>query len=1026
MKRFFLFVVALLGCSSWAWSQLTVTGKISDRQGEPLMGANVRWKENPAVGTQSDESGRFSLTVSATEGTLIISYVGFQSKEVSFAANQTFFDVVMSAEKQLDEIIVIGYGVQRKSDVTGAISSLRAKEIAGLPHANVGTSVTGKAPGLYVKTPSGTPGAGLLVSIRGSENPLYVVDGVPMLSESNSALSTSYDTQGNTTGNGQNISSLADINPEDIARIEILKDASSASIYGARAANGVILITTKRGEAGKTRFHLSSYNGVQSVARKIRFLTSEEFVALVEDARAQDLKKFEEDPLYFGADFDPSVLTNPLPESWYSGVNTDWLDEILRPAPIHQVQLAASGGTDKSRFYVSNAYFHQQGIVINSFYERFSNRLNFDQTVNDKLSFGQNLSLSYSKNRRSFNDDTYTGIVTNALGCSPLMPPYDDMGNYSDYTQYQVAWLSDNPILSAHEVIAYTHSYRGLGTVYAQYALSPAWALRSSWSADFTYLTDDQYWSPLTTDASAIGGKAFNGNFKQLIWLNENTITFQRQIGRHEVNAVGGFTAQRNQAHRLGITGQGFPPGSGLQTVQSAAIITSRQATTTAWSLISFLGRINYAFDNRFLFSVSARADGSSRFSKQNRFGYFPAASLGWRLSQEEFFPNLSALSDVKLRISYGLTGDQEIGDFQYINFWIPVSYNGFAGLGPRNIADPSLRWQSNRKFNAGIDYEWLDGRITGSIEFFREVKFNLLSEDALPGTSGFSTITRNAGKIRNAGFEWGIDAVPLNGAFGWQLGFNLTYLNNRVLELTSDSLLLYAYNDLAPSHLLAMGQPQGSFWGVRYLGVDPQTGDPLYADLNGDGIIDDADATIIGKALPDFFGGLQSSFQWKRWSLDMATSFSLGNKVYNLIRAEYLSLGYSAEGWDANNILYMVYSNNSVEAKDRWMQEGDITDIPRASLINSHNYQNSSQNLEDASFLRINDITLSYRLPSLPRIDVLRLYVQVQNAFVFTRYSGFDPEVSSTGGSDINTTGVDYAAYPKARTFLFGVHATF
>lgn len=1020
-------LIIMLLLPAFAAGQLTLSGSVRDANGEPLVGATVRWQENSSFGTQTDEDGRFVLNVTENSGTLVFSYVGYATQQVAFSADRTTFQITLKAEKELEEVIVVGYGTQRKSDVTGAIASLRSRDIEGLPHANLGTSITGKASGLYIKTPSGTPGAGLLVSVRGSENPLYVVDGIPMLSESNSALSTSYDTQGNTTGNGQNLSSIADINPDDIASIEILKDASSASIYGARAANGVVLITTRRGASGQTRFNLNAYRGLQTPARVIPFLSSDEFVALVEDARAQDLMKYNENPDYFGPDFDPSVLTNPLPESWFTGVNTNWLDEVLQPAPITNLQLSVSGGNDRNRFFISNSYFDQQGIVINSFYRRFTNRLNFDHDVSEKLTIGENLSLTYSRNRRSFNDDTYTGIVTNALGCSPLMPPYDEEGNYSDYTQYQAAWLSDNPMLSANEVIAYSNSYRLLGSMYFNYAFSKSWAWRSNVAADFTYLTDDQYWSPLTADASALGGKAFNGSFRQLIWLNENTLTFSKEWNQaHHVNAVGGFTLQRSQLNRLGITGQGFPPGSGLQTVQSAALITDHDARSTSWSLLSFLGRINYDFRSRYLLSVSMRIDGSSRFGPENRYGYFPAASIGWRVTDESFFPQTNVLTDLKLRIGFGLTGDQEIGDFQYISFWTPVSYDGRPGLGPRNLADPRLRWQSNQKFNFGIDHEWLDGRINGSVELFSETKYDLLSEDALPGTSGFSTITRNAGRIRNSGAEFGIEAKPIQGTVSWDVGFNITYLKNEVLALTSDSLLLYAYNDLAPTHVLMIGQPQGSFWGVRYLGVDPLTGDPIYEDLNGDGVIDDNDATLIGKALPDFFGGFSTQLRYRNWMLDVATSFSIGNQVYNLIRGEYLSLGYSPEGWDAENILYMVYSNNSTEALDRWKQPGDATDIPRASLINSNNYQNSTQNLQDASFWRINDITLSYQFRNVPGLSTFRLYAQVQNAWVLTRYTGFDPEVSSTGGSLINTTGVDYAAYPKARTFLFGVNVSF
>ncbi|MGB3075945.1 MAG: TonB-dependent receptor [Chitinophagales bacterium] len=1012
-----------------AFSQTTLKGRITDSGSEPLIGATVRWKEDPSKGTQTDEDGKFLLGVSAPNGTLVFSYIGYDDYEEAFSPVKTTFSIQLALHRELDEVIVVGYGSQKKSDITGAISSIKGKELEGLPNVNLGTSLTGKATGIYVKTPSGTPGAGLLVSVRGSENPLYVVDGIPMLSESNSSLSTSYDTQGNTTGNGQGVSSIADINPDDIASIEILKDASSASIYGARAANGVVLITTKRGAAGKTSFNVNSYTGIQSVSNKIKFMSSDQFVALVEDGRAQDLKKYEEDPLYFGEGFDPSILTNPLPESWFTGVNTDWLNEVMQTAPVSSIQLSASGGSEKNHFYISNSYFTQEGIVINSDYKRFNNRMNFDQTVNDHLSFGENFSFTYSQNQRSFNDDTYTGIVTNALGCSPLMPAYNDDGTYADYTQYQAAWLSDNPVLSANEVTATSISYRALGTVWANYAFNDKWAFKTSWSADFTYVTDDQYWSPITTDASELGGKAFNGSFKQMNWLGENILTYNTSWNDvHHLTALGGFTMQKNVSNRLGVGGQGFPIGSGLQNVSSSAIITSRIADGTAWSLVSFLGRVNYDYKSRYLFSFSIRADGSSRFGPENQYGYFPAGSVGWRISDENFFPESKVFTNLKLRFSYGLTGDQEIGDFQDVSFWSPITYNGIAGLGPRNIADASLRWQSNRKLNAGVDYELWGGKLSGSFEYYREVKYDLLSEDAVPGTSGFPSTTRNAGQVLNNGWELSFNATPVRGTVTWDIGFNISYLHNEVLELTSDSLLLYAYNDLAPSHILAVGQSQGSFWGINYLGVDPETGDPMYEDLNGDGSIDDNDATIIGKALPDYYGGINTSLRWKNWGFDLNATYSIGNEVYNLIRGEYLSLGYGAEGWDAENNLYLVYSNNPEYADERWMTAGDQSDIPRASLINSNNLQNSTQNLENGSYLRLSDITLSYLIrPKNPTyINSLRLYVEMQNAFTFTKYSGFDPEVSSTGGADINTTGVDYAAYPKARTFLLGLNLSF
>jgi TonB-linked SusC/RagA family outer membrane protein len=461
-------------------------------------------------------------------GTLVFSYVGYTDQLADFSSGNLQLTVKMHLQRKLEEVVIVGYGVQKKSDVTGAISSIKGKDIANQPIANLAGSLEGKLSGIHVVTPSGTPGAGLLVSVRGSENPLYVVDGIPMISESNSSLATSYDTQGNITGNGQNVSSISDINPDDIASIEVLKDASSASIYGARAANGVVLITTKRGIAGKTSFNLNYYSGIQQVSKNIQFLSADGFRNLVLDAQHQDLLKYQQDPSYFGDGFDPGILTTPLPSGWFSNVNTNWLGQIFQVAPVNNAELSASGGTDKSRFYISSSYFDQEGIVVNSYYKRFSNRINLDQTVNDRLSFGENLSLSYSRNRRSFNDDTYTGIVTNALGASPFEPVHNPDGTYSDYTLYQSLWLSDNPVKSANEVIAFTNNYRVLGTIYANYKILPELAFRTSWSVDYTYLTDDQYWSPITSDAVTVGGKADNNSFNQIVWLGENTLTYDK------------------------------------------------------------------------------------------------------------------------------------------------------------------------------------------------------------------------------------------------------------------------------------------------------------------------------------------------------------------------------------------------------------------------------------------------------------------------------------------------------------------
>ncbi|HLK29793.1 MAG TPA: TonB-dependent receptor [Puia sp.] len=998
-----------------------VKGTIKDADGKPIAGASIVVK-GTAKGTNSAADGSYSITLNSPNDVIEISYVGFKSKTIE-VKGRTAIDVSLEETKsQLSDVVVVGYGTQKKSDITGAISSVRNKEFKDQPVSNLASSIQGKVAGILVTTPSGTPGAGLLVSVRGANNPLYVVDGVPMLSESNSSLSTSYNTNGDEQGSGQNISSISDINPDDIESIEILKDASSASIYGARAANGVVLITTKRGKNGKTEFSFNSFAGIQNVARKIPFLDSKGFIALTEDARQQDFKLYQQDPTPFEdayPGFDPSVLTNPLPDSWNTGVNTNWENQIFRTAPIANLQLSARGGNDKTKFFIAGNYFDQQGIVIENYYKRASFRMNLDNKVSNHVSIGANMAFTYGKNRRSFNDDTYTGIVTNAIGASPLMPVYNPDGTYTDYTLYQASWLSDNPVKSAKEIKAFTTNYRFIGTAFADIDILKGIKFRSSFTADYTDLIDNQFFSPITSDGAPVGGKAIEGNYRNLTWLNENILTYSNSFGKSTINAVGGFTVQSSRYEKNSMKGQGFPTGSGLENISSASTITSATAQNFGWGLVSFLGRVNYIYDEKYLLTASARYDGSSRFDPSARWGLFPAFSAGWVLSKEKFLEKSEWLTNLKLRVSYGLTGDQEIGDFQYLSYWSPSRYDGNAGLRPSSFGNPNLTWQRNKMLNIGVDYEILHGKFSGSVEFFKGNRTKLLAQAVLPATSGFSSYTTNAGNIENKGVEFSLNAYPVrNKTFSWTISFNISYIKDKILSLYTDNEQLFAYNDLFPTHILKVGQAVGTFIGYKYNGVDPQTGDPLFGDS----------LQPLGKATPDYFGGLTNDFKYKNWDLSISTQFSIGNKVYNLIRTTYQTLGNSPGGWDANNVLYQVYANNATIVNKRWEKPGDKTDIPRASLIFENYNQQSSQFIENASFFRIRTVNLGYTFkPKHPGVyNSMRLYVQAQNLWVLTKYYGFDPEVSSNGGSNPETAGVDYAAYPQARTFTFGVNFNF
>jgi TonB-dependent starch-binding outer membrane protein SusC len=439
-----------------------------------------------------------------------------------------------------------------------------------------------------------------------------------------------------------------------------------------------------------------------------------------------------------------------------------------------------------------------------------------------------------------------------------------------------------------------------------------------------------------------------------------------------------------------------------------------------SFGLISYIGRVNYDFANRYFLTASIRTDGSSRFSKANQYGSFTAVAAAWRISDETFFAKLKNIfTDAKLRVSYGLSGDQEIGSFRNQSYYRASAYDNKAGFQLRNLADPNLTWQINRSFNLGLDYEIKGGRFNGAFEIFQSKKTRLLSEDAVAGTTGFATVTRNSGEVQNIGVEANLNAQILRGsALKWTVNFNTTYTRNKILSLTSDNILLSAYSDLEATHILRIGKPVGSFYGLKYTGVDSETGDVTFEDTNGDGTVDYDDAQVLGKAIPTFFGGITNSLTYKGFDLNVFCRYSAGNQVYNLIRATTENLGWSNDGG-----LSSIYANNTASVLDRWKKPGDVAPYGRASFVNQNAYQNSSQFVENASFLRIQNVTLGYNFRNIKGIAGLRLYAEAQNLFVITRYKGFDPEVSSNGGLSDRTAGVDYGAYPSARTFLVGIN---
>ncbi len=1040
LNKFLLFTLNCILLGFTSMSAQSIRGTVKDEQNSPLPGVSVSIK-GTTVGTLTNSDGNFKISMDNSGQTLVFSSVGFTPKEV-VVTNQTTLEITLSETNHaLNELVIVGYGIQKKSDVTGAISSIKNKDFKEQPVANIAQSIQGKISGINITAPSGTPGAGLIVNIRGASNALYVVDGIPMISESNSSLSTSYNTNGESVGNGQNISSIADLNPDDIESIEVLKDASAASIYGARAANGVILITTKRGKTQKTSINFNYYTGTQTLQNKIKFLNASDFISLTKEAIANDINVYNRESKQFGkdssrygtlADLTSDSLFAPFPYDNSSGINTNWLDQIFRTAPISNYEISARGGSEKTQFFISGSYFDQTGIIIENYLKRFNGRVNLDHQVNKKLGFGTTITLSRTVNRRSFNDNTYTGIVTNALGASPLMPVYEKDGSYAEYTNYQAVWLSDNPVKSAKEIQAFTKSNRFLGSVYAELKILPSLKLKSTWSIDYTGSRDNQYFSPLTVDAQSVSGKVLDGSFNNITWLNDNILTYQQHFGDHYLDALAGFTRQESVSDQTFVAGQGLPLTGGLKTISSTAVITNATQVPTSWYLTSFLSRVNYTFKNKLLASVSFRADASSRFPKSKRVGYFPSGSLGYNFSEEKFLKDLKVFDALKLRASYGTLGDQEIGNFQHNTYWALGKYNGVVGIVPNNVGNQNLTWQRNTIFNLGIDFAILHNLLEGSIEFFNANRTKLLSENPIAGTTGFKSFTGNSGNIEDKGLEFQLTSQNIrNQNFNWTTSFNISFLKNTIKSLAVDGLLISSYNDSDPSHILKVGQSLGTFVGIPFLGVDPQTGDALYRSGNGDKIRADEvdfsrDVAILGKARPDYFGGISNTFTYKNWGFNISMPFSVGNKVFNQIRGTTESLGWNGNGsTPADGVTTAnVYSNTTQDAYNRrWRKPGDITDIPRASFVQEAWYPNGGQFFENASFLKIKTVNLSYTLRPKSLFSSIKLYAQVQNLYTFTKYTGFDPEVSSTGGGNEATAGVDYAAYPSARTITFGIN---
>ena len=971
--------------------KLSVSGVVIDSQTkETIPGANIMLK-GTTQGTVSDLDGNYRIEVATTNPVLVFSFVGYNTLEVP-VMGRTKIDVSLEQEaKRLDEVVVIGYGSESKRLLTGSIGAINTEGIQERPIQSIDNILQGQTSGVQITQNSGTPGAAMTVRIRGNSSinagnqPLYVVDGVPILSGDFSQVSFQ----------GQTTSALSDLNPNDIESISILRDASAAAIYGARASNGVVLITTKRGKTQETKFSFNAYTGLQKPYNLLEMLDTKQFLELRNEIAVNDGGN----PIYSQTYID----TFPT--------NTNWLNEVFRTAPISSVELSASSGGEKTAFYLSGSYFNQKGILLGTDFSRLSSRFNVDHTVNKWFKLGSSISVTNSMNNRVEGDQSTNGPLPNAISSFPTAPIYNDDGTY-----YEEGFFA-NPVAIAREAVNEARSFRSLGNVFAEVKPIAGMVFLTKFGYDYVNYAEHSFDPTTTRQGARYNGLGLEAFSKATNLTSNTTLDYTKSIGEHNIGAMIGNSIEVFDNKRTYVRGQDFPSDA-LQYVGSAAVTTG-SASSTRSSLLSFFSRVRYNYKYRYLFTVNARYDGSSRFGENNQFGFFPSVSAAWRISEEDFLKGVSWLSELKLRVSTGVTGNDRIGNFAFMGLYgAGFNYGMASGIAPLQLPNPDLKWENTLENNFGADISVINERVTFNVDYYIKKTTDLLLDQPLPPSSGFEFVSKNVGEMENKGFEFNLSTVNVEGDFTWTTNFNLSTNKNKVTKLYGDvDRIIDEARGNRGNNSIFVGQPIGVFYGYHWLGVDPSTGDCVYEDLDGDGVITSSDQMIIGNPHPKFVGGVSNVFTFKGISLNILLQYSYGNEIYNGSRMYIEGLGAD--------------DNQTTAALRRWKKPGDITDVPRATILGYNNNANLKSNrfIEDGSFLRIKNVNLSYDLPkalvSNMRLDATKVYISVQNLVTFTRYSGMDPDVNFAGASN-RYLGTDFFTYPQARTITVGISTNF
>jgi len=982
--------------------QLKITGTITDEDtGEALIGVNIV-EEGTTHGTTSDATGSYSIIVESNAAVLVFSYIGYIEKK-AIVGDQAIIDVKLASDiRSLEEVVVIGYGTQKKKDITTSVSNVKMGDTEKKSMANLAQALQGKAAGVRVIQASGKPEGDFSIQVRGAtsitagNDPLYVVDGIPT-------------------------SSISEINPADIESMQILKDASSCAIYGARAANGVVLINTKRGDVNKPVVSFRSVFGVSQVAKQLDLLNAKECAQLLNDEK-------------INAGMAPIINPDTI------STNIDWQDEIFFRGKTSDMQLSFSGGTEKTKFYLSAARLNSEGIIRPSKYQRYSFKVNIDHEMYKWLSLGTSINLSKSKNSNISETDPVHGggVILEALAyTTPYTPKYKPNGDFGS-NPHQGGW--DNPYSNMYGSNAATRTSSLLGNVFAKVSIAKGLSFRTSLAIDANYNNFNKFDLQAHSEYNrSTGGNAYANASQQIVWLNENILDYSYYSGKHAISALAGITRQQSKWESSSMQKQGFPDDK-VQTLNAGAILKSASTSEAEWTLQSYLVRMTYAFDNKYLFSANFRTDGSSKFGPSNKYGYFPSASVGWRISQEEFFSNITTINDLKLRVSYGLTGNQnginEYGHLGLIGLGALYPFDGiiYPGSYPSTISNRDLKWESTKQTDIGIDLSLLKSRITITADAYYKQTSDLLVNVDLPTSTGYWNGIQNLGKINNKGLEVEVNTYNFTGKFKWSTDVNFSINRNKVIDIGGKEKIMYTagiIRERGQVTIIKEGQPLSMFYGYIAEGVDPQTGDINYRRNSTSpdySFSPDSDRFVIGNPNPKFIYGINNNFSFNGFSLSIFLQGVYGNDIFNGTR---LNLE------DMEQV-----KNASAATLRRWRNPGDITDIPRANFGNSDNSVASSRFVEKGTYLRVKSITLSYNFNSnwlkTAHINSLNVFISAQNLLTFTKYSGYDPEVSWDGntispadnsGTRIDNAvslGVDYGTYPNVRTYNFGINVNF